>query len=172
MACYEFSHDNVDAVLQSMLQDIHNHAVRDGLITVRNVHLADRRLDYVIAYWKRKNALLRFQFFGNFADCHVLIPEPIVLPASPLKMTPIEPSREGVMAAFAKGIDPRTWVVPEPAPRFHEALRQWKMCVWAGNAQEQMKQVVTFYWALCSPPPDQPAPERPGKCVARRSRKS
>ena len=140
---YDFREDP-EATLARMIAEAHQLR---GTVTLRHVERIDRRLDYLVAYIKRHSPV-DFVLHGAFPDCHRLIPTPVLVTAPP-RYPLTDVSQAGILAAFSKGHDPRTWTVPPAhAEGFARALEQWKTCVWAGNIQEQMKQPITFSWQL------------------------
>ena len=163
---FEFNAKNVDEVLEAARQAIEDQYA-DCEVIFRGVHWVDRRLDYLMRYWLRRWPRTTFSLFGRYADCHPLA-GPVTVDETAEQVV-AEPTQAWVLSALAKGHDPRDWKVPADNTRFQAALAQWKLCVWAGNIQEQMKQPLTFSWAL-SPQGPPASPARRGKRPARQSR--
>lgn len=160
---FTFNTSNVDAVLAEVRKAIEEQ-VGPAHYVFRGVHWVDRRLDYLLAYFLRKHRGSTFTLYGRYADCHRL---PVIVVEACSEKHVVPPTREGVLYALAHGQDPRDWQVDASNTRFGATLDAWKQCVWAGNVQEQMKQPISFSWALQSPAA---ARARPGKRPARQSR--
>ncbi len=124
-------------------------------VCIKNAQYCDKTLEYTLLYWLRKKPNLKivlespYNCLFRFLEGRVVYVKRESERASLVDRSELivaireknkEAIRAWVLAAFAKGVDPRDWADPE-----WKSLQFWKHTVWYGNVHEQMKQAISFY---------------------------
>jgi len=112
-------------------------------IEILDAHKCDRRLDYILNYWRRRTPI-KIILHSKFEDSHPLLDNYELHLYETEKVKPPTTKQE-LIKYFANGIDPRLWSKDFGEKR--EVLKHWKYVNWIGHPI-QMRQIIPFLLVL------------------------